>query len=191
MDKSDEDIMMEYTKGNQQVIGVIFSRYKSRILNFSLRILGNRADAEDVTGEVFLTLFSGKYTFDPKAKFSTWLFTVARNSCLSRIRKQKRMVSMWFSSKDASREFTWEIKDDADKPNDLLAKKESVIQVRQAIAKLVVEQREAIVLREYDRFSYAQISQILDCSLEKVKILIFRARESIRDDLSSLIREES
>ena len=192
MEKRDEDIMMEYRSGGEpESIKIIFIRYKARILNFCLRMLGNRADAEDVTGDVFLTLFSGKYAYDPEAKFSTWLFTVARNNCISRIRKRRNLVSIWFSSKGSDEYEQWDVEDHEDQAAEQLSKREAASRVRRAIRLLPDEQREAIILREYQRLSYDEIRQILDCSKEKVKILIFRGREGLREELKSFIEEET
>jgi len=184
--------MMEYqSDGKPESIKIIFFRYKARILNFCLRMLGNRADAEDVTGDVFLTLFSGKYAYDLEAKFSTWLFTVARNNCISRIRKRKNLVSVWFSSKDNNEYEQWDTENSEDNAAEQLAKGEAASRVRRAIGLLPEEQREAIILREYHRLNYDEIGQILNCSLEKVKILIFRGREGLREELKSFIEEET
>jgi len=192
MEQRDEDIMMEYRSGGEpRSIAIIFFRYKARILNFCLRMLGNRADAEDVTGDVFLTLFSGKYAYDPGAKFSTWLYTVARNCCISRIRKRRNLVSIWFSSKGSDEYEQWDVEDHGDQAAEQLSKREAASRVRRAIRLLPDEQREAIILREYQRLSYDEIRQILDCSKEKVKILIFRGREGLREELKSFIEEET
>jgi RNA polymerase sigma-70 factor, ECF subfamily len=159
MDQRDEEIMLEYQAGDTKAIEMIYQRYKSRVLNFSLRVLGNRAEAEDVTGEVFLTLFSHKYTYDPQAKFSTWLFTVARNRCISHIRKRKKMRSMWFTSNDSGTFEQMEIPDSRNLSREDLERKEAKLEVRRAISQLPFEQREAIVLREYHDMSYDQIRQ--------------------------------
>jgi RNA polymerase sigma-70 factor (ECF subfamily) len=191
MEQRDEEIMMEYqVTGEPEAVKAIFFRYKTRILNFCLRMLGNRADAEDVTGDVFLTLFSRKYAYDPKAKFSTWLYTVARNGCISRIRKRKNLVSVWFSSRGSDTYDQWEMEDTRDLAAEQLAKREAASRVKRAIRQLPYEQREAIILREYHRLHYDEISQILNCSLGKVKILIFRGRENLREELKSFIEEE-
>ena len=184
--------MMEYRSGGEpESIKIIFFRYKARILNFCLRMLGNRADAEDVTGDVFLTLFSGKYAYDPGAKFSTWLYTVARNNCITRIRKRKNLVSIWFSSKASHEYEQWDVEDHEDQAAEQLSKREAASRVQRAIRLLPDEQREAIILREYHRLSYDEIKQVLDCSKEKVKILIFRGREGLREELKSFIEEET
>ena len=124
MEKQDKELIFEYQQGKIEAFEALFQKYKLRILNFALRILGNRADAEDVTGDVFLTLFQKKDQYKPKAKFSTWLFTIARNFCISRIRKRKRMVSMWFTKSGASESEQWDIKDDRSLPPEELRKKE-------------------------------------------------------------------
>ena len=190
MGQSDEELILEYQTGNPKAVEVLFERYKIPILNFSLRILGNRADAEDVTGEVFLALLSQKYSPDPKAKFSTWLFTVARNTCISRLRKKKYQVSVWLTSKKSDEVEEWDIPDQRSDFRENLQSKETSIHIKRAIGKLPREQKEAIILREYNQLPYEQIAQILDCSLEKVKILIFRARESLRVELSSFLKED-
>ena len=187
---TDEQLMADYQSGNQEAIKVIFERYKSRVLNFCLRMLQNRAEAEDATGDVFLALFSGKYSYDPKAKFSTWLFTVARNNCIDRIRKHKKTVSMWFSPKNTSGEEERQVSDTNPSSPDQLIKNETAECVKNAINKLPFEQREAIILREYHDFNYKHIAEILGCSLEKVKILIFRGREQLRNELTSFIKED-
>lgn len=189
MDRTDDEIIKEIQSGNKEAAIELFDKYKSRILNFSLRILGSRADAEDVTGEVFLALLSGKYTFDPKAKFSTWLFTVARNSCISQIRKRKRVSGMWTSNNNGEvREI--QIEDSNENSRETLEKKEAKDIVKEAIHSLPLDQKEVIILREYEKLSYDEISQTLEYSLEKVKVLIFRARENLRVQLSSFLNEQ-
>src|SRR5262249_31903395 len=111
MDDRDEDLMHQYSQGNSEALKVIFQRYKTPVFNFALRILGNRADAEDVVSDVFVAVFENKYRFDAKAKFSTWLFTVAHNLCISRIRQRKNLVSMWFKNEETDELEAWEIAD--------------------------------------------------------------------------------
>lgn len=190
MEQTDEQIMMEFQAGNQEAVRVIFVRYKIRIFNFTLRFLGNRADAEDVTADVFLSLFKKKYAFHPEAKFSTWLFTVARNSAISQQRKRKGIVGMWFKSKSTNQNDQWQFEDSNPIANEQMMTKETAHYVQKAIEQLPYDQREAIILREYQQFSYDDISAVMDCSLEKVKILIFRARENLKGQLSSFMKEE-
>ncbi|MCK5706605.1 MAG: RNA polymerase sigma factor [Candidatus Aureabacteria bacterium] len=190
MDRTDEQIMLVFQSGDINGVEMLFERYKIRIFNFCYRILGNRSDAEEVAGDVFMCLVSQKSTFDPQKTFSTWLYTIARNKCISRIRKQKKMVLFGsFFDKDPEKGSV-DIKNGHSTPSESLVKKETSEHVRHAIAGLPPEQREAITLKQYHDLSYLQISEVLDCSLEKVKILIFRAKEQLRIELASFILEE-
>jgi len=191
MEPKDEDLIKQYQSGDQKAVEMIYQRYKKGVLNFCLRILGNRAEAEDITADTFVVLFTHQYTQQSTAKFSTWLFTVARNKCISRIRKTKNQTLLWFSPKHSQEATQWEVKDSSETPREELEKREASIKVKEVLNQLPMEQKEAIVLREYHGFSYEQISKILNCSLEKVKILIYRAREDLRGQLSSFIKEES
>jgi RNA polymerase sigma-70 factor (ECF subfamily) len=186
MDRTDEDIMQACQAGDRDAFREIFQRYKSRIVNFCLRMLGNRADAEDVAGDVFVAILENCQTYNSQARFSTWAYTIARNKCVSRMRR--RGVSV--AESRGGEERSWEIPDQEAISREILDKKEAAIRVQGAIAQLPYEQREALVLRQYHGFSYGQISQIMDCSLDKVKILIFRAKERLRIDLASFVQEE-
>ena len=191
MDKQDEELIVEYQQGSQYALKELFLRYKAKVFNFALRLLQDRADAEDVTSDVFLALFLGKYTVSPHARLSTWLFTVARNACITRMRQRGRHIRLWFKRDEADDCLKQlDIPDKEDIPLEQLQRQEHAVLVKKAIAKLPALQRQALILREYHRMDYAQIAQVLDCSLANVKVLIFRARERLRQELSCLILEE-
>jgi len=181
---------MDYQLGHEDAIAALFGRYKRPIFNFAYRMLANRADAEDVTGDVFLVLFSKKYTQSPRAKFSTWLFTVARNRCIDKIRKRKNSLSMWFKRNAGDDYEEWDVVDNQDIPREEMERKEIRKVVRKSIDSLPANLKEALILREYQKLSYGEISQVLDCSLENVKVLIYRARERLKVELSSFIEGE-
>lgn len=191
MEQSEEELLKEYFSGSEKAAQMIFFRYKTRILNFCLRMLGNRADAEDVTSDVFLALSAQRYSCNAGAKFSTWLYTVARNRCISQIRRRKNLVSMWFSSHEGADPQSLDPQDPQELADQQLESNETALVVQRAIGALSYEQKEAIILREYHQLSYEEISEILHCSKDKVKILIFRGRERLRTELSSLIGEDN
>jgi RNA polymerase sigma-70 factor (ECF subfamily) len=188
MEHTDEELIERFQKGDQGSLDMVFTRYKNRIFNFCLRILSNRSEAEDATSEVFLALVSNSYQIRAQVKFSTWAYTVARNNCLSRLRKSKHVTSLFTSQNGEVSEIP--VKDNAPTPKEQLEGRETKVMIQNAIGKLPLEQKEAIILREYHDLSYSEIAEILSCSLEKVKVLIFRAREQLRVDLASLVREE-
>lgn len=190
MSKQDEELIAEYQQGNDEALNMLFHRYKMPVFNFALRLLGNRAEAEDAASEVFLVLVSKKEAYQPKAKFSTWLFTVTRNACIDRIRKRKNIFSLWFTNSSGEQE-QWEIPDDdGETAAEHAARRETAHQVKSVIELLPPMQKEALILREYQGLKYEEIAHILGCSLENVKVLIFRARERLRVELASSILED-
>jgi RNA polymerase sigma-70 factor, ECF subfamily len=154
-------------------------------------MLNNRADAEDVTSDVFLQVLNRKYIYTRLAKFSTWLFTVTRNACISRLRKRKLFVSLWIQKNDSDDYEVWDLPDTNESASDELKQKETRALVRRAINQLPLMQKDALIMREYMRLSYDEIAQVLGCSLENVKISIFRGRERLRIELASLIQGEA
>ncbi len=191
MDKTDEELIQGYRSGDKAAYETLFHRHKGKIFNFALRMIANRADAEDVTSEVFIQLFHKAYQDTGKAKLTTWLFTVARNACLSRLRARKFVGSLWFKRNDTDEFEEWDIPDTSLPPEEVLRNKEMAKAVKRALMTLPDEQKEAVILREYLKKDYAEISEILDCSLQKVKVLIFRGREHLRIELAALIKEET
>lgn len=191
MEQRDEDLIHAFNTGDQNAFATLFGRYKLRVFNFALRMLCDRPEAEDVTSETFMQLYQRKYVFNRTAKLSTWLFTVARNGCITRIRKRQNFVSVWFKKNDSGEQEMWDFPDEKEPASEELNKKEERAMVRKAINRLPLMQKDAIILREYIHLNYEDIAQVLGCSIANVKVLIFRAREQLRVELSSLITGET
>ncbi len=191
MGKKDEELIADVQAGDPVALEELFMRYKISILNYALRMLKVRADAEDITAEVFLVLSSRSQTYQPVAKFSTWIYTIARNLCVSRLRKRNRFVSLWFKKDGEGELVAFDVPDPNAHDGQGHDQKDMAVYVQRAIAKLPLKQKEIVILREYQNLSYEEISQVLAISLAQVKILIFRARERLRVDLDPLIKEAS
>jgi len=187
----DEDLIRELQQGRSQAFDELFARYQRPVFHFCLRMTGSRPDAEDVTSEVFLALFQKCRSYEPKAKFSTWLFTIARNMSISRIRRRRKISFLWFIDKTRGDEMPWDIPDPSPGADEKAVRAETDRAIAAAIQKLPDLQKQALILREYQQFSYAEISQILKCSLEQVKILIYRARQTLKDQLAGILTEGS
>ncbi len=188
--RKDKEIMMEYKSGDINALEEIFQRYKRPMLNYAFKLLNNYADAEDVVGEVFYVLTAQKDAYQPQAKFSTWLYTIAHNLCIDRIRKNKKIFPLWFKKNKTDKDYEeLDIPDTKFLPNTPAEEKDTSFFVKRSLEKLPLEQKEAIVLREYHGLNYEDIGKVLNCSLEKVKILIFRARERLRKELLPLMEE--
>lgn len=186
---SEEELIARYEQGDKEALGMLAHRYKTQVFNFAYRILGNRADAEDVTSDTMLQLVQRRYSRSSEAKLTTWLFTVAHHASIDRIRKRQQFFSFWMKKDDSDDYEQWDAPDPKDIADEDLKKREMLKSIRKEIDRLPFEQREALVLREYFDKSYAEIAQILNCSLEKVKVLIFRGREQLRANLVPQIKE--
>jgi RNA polymerase sigma-70 factor (ECF subfamily) len=188
-DTDDEELVRRFYQADEEALKVIFRRYKDGLFNFALRFAGNRADAEDAVSHSFMMVCEKKYVIRPQASFKTWLYTVARNNCLSKIRHRNKFYSLWLPKNDSDEETAIDIADPRT-PRDQLDQNEISALLQKAIHKLPEEQKEALLLREYQGFSYEEISQVLNCTKDKVKVLIFRARAFLKDVLPPVLLEE-
>ena len=187
-EKSNEDLMGSVRLGNRHAFEVLINRHQRSVLNFIFRFLGNRADAEDLTQEVFLRVWKAAGTYKPDAKFTTWLYRIATNLCINRqhairIRKlfvQSHVQEQIQNSKDSSI-----IGESAGilSPEELLIDSEQSVRLLNALNELPTSQRVAIVLRIYDEMSYQEIAQIMDRSVSSVDSLLIRAKKNLHRKL--------
>ncbi len=187
---NDEELIQQFYAGDQGAFAMIFERHKLGVLNFALRMTGNRPDAEDVTSDTFLRVCDPQHKFVvANARFKTWLYTIARNCSIDRIRQKQKWAPFWFRKPGTDEMQEMDFPDRTDSPSQSLNRKEVAHHVRQSIAKLPVDQREALLLREYQELSYEEIAQVIGCSLANVKVLIYRARTQLKDEIPAFIRE--
>lgn len=186
---TDEELMEKFYEGDREALGVIFERHKDGVFNFALRMVNNRADAEDITADTFGRLCDGRNRFVQNARFKTWLYTIARNASIDKIRGRKKWGSMWFQKQDSSEELFMDVPSSEDSASQTLQRKETIQLIQMAIDLLPQDQKEAIILREYQELSYEDIAQILGCSLANVKVLIYRARVQLKNHIPASIKE--
>ncbi len=186
---SDEQLIQSFYEGDREALAVIFERHKEGVFNFVLRMVANHADAEDITSDVFGRLCEKQNRFSPNAKFKTWLYTIARNACIDKIRGRNKFGSMWFAKKDGGEDIQMDFPSGDETASQALARKETAGHLQAAINRLPRDQKEALLLREFQDLSYEEISQILGCSLSNVKVLIYRARVQLKDNIPAFIKE--
>ena len=189
-DINDEELIRRFYQADEEALKVIFKRHKDGLFNFVLRLISNRADAEDAVSHTFMMVCEKRYTIKQGASFKTWAYTVARNICLSKMRCRNRFYPLWSSKNGSEDQEHIEVVDPQAIARDQLNQKEIMAIVQKAVYKLPEEQKEALLLREYQGFSYEEIAQVLNCSLEKVKVLIFRARNHLKDVLPPALLED-
>jgi RNA polymerase sigma-70 factor (ECF subfamily) len=180
----DEDIklMLGFKNGDISCFGTLFDKYKTKLLNFVYRFVGNQIDAEDITQEVFLRVYNSKNKYKPKSKFSTWIYKIAKDLCIDYLRKHKHEII------PIDEEIIQQLSDKTnDEPNVSAERNEINKIIHSALFSLPVNQRTALYLKVYENKSYKEIAQILGCSVSAVESLIFRARQSLKEKLSFLI----
>jgi RNA polymerase sigma-70 factor (ECF subfamily) len=187
---NDEEMIRRFYQADGEALKVIFQRHKDKLFNFALRFVGNRADAEDAVSHTFMMVCEKRYTNKPGASFKTWAYTVIRNFCLSKMRSRTKFYPLWSSKNGSDHDEIIDVEDHKVSAREDLNQKEMMVIVQKAIQKLPDEQKEALLLREYNGLNYEEIAQVLDCSLEKVKVLIFRARNHLKDVLPPVLLGE-
>jgi RNA polymerase sigma-70 factor (ECF subfamily) len=184
----DVQLMLALKKGDRSAFEVLMRKYYARILNFIYRFLGNRQIAEDLTQDVFMKVYKSAFRYRPRSQFQTWLYTIAKNTCLNQLRRKRTMmVSLDQTFHASDNEFRTEIADpDADPDRELL-QKERASMIRAAVNALPNNQRMAVILRRYENFSYAQIATTLNVTDKAVKSLLSRAKVNLKNKLANAV----
>ncbi len=184
---TDSQLIREIKEGNVERYGELIRRYEKKIFAFVSHMLRQthlEHMAEDICQETFYKAYRSIHSFrDVEATFSTWLYTIARNTVLSELRKSRNA--------DVYLEDTLQVPVASFErlPEQQLLQSEREVLVRQAINNLPEKQRSALILREYEQMDYNEIATIMDLTVSSVKSLLFRARQSIKVQLESYILE--
>jgi RNA polymerase sigma-70 factor (ECF subfamily) len=182
---SSEDLMARVAKGDDEAFETLVTRHQTPVLNLIYRFLGDRAQAKDLAQEVFLRVWQTAKTYEPKAKFTTWIYRIGTNLCLNELKAARRRK--WFpfyrsqEGTDNAIEDTYP--DDSPTAEDLLLAKERTRQVSEALQSLPANQRMALVLKRYDDLPYEEIARIMGCSVSAVESLLVRAKKALREKL--------
>jgi len=168
-------------RGDQRAYRELVDRYLTAITRFALRTLGDRAEAEEVAQETFLRLWTSAADFEPHAQPKTWLYRIARNQCIDRIRKRRAHgEEVELQEREAGE----------DRPSSLLLRKQIAAQVGDALATLPERQREAITLVHYEGLSGAEACEVLSVSADALESLLARGRRALREQLRDVAKRE-
>jgi RNA polymerase sigma-70 factor (ECF subfamily) len=187
----DSVLMLRVKQGDEEAFVQLVEKYKQPVLNFVQRTLRDSTDAEDVAQTVFVQVFKSAKRYRAAAKFSTWLFTIARNLCLNEIRRRSRHPADSMDAQGSEhpdqplRQF-----EDVNNPipPDSLLQGELAEKIDAALAVLPENQRTALLLCRQEELSYEEMAEILDCSVSAVKSLIHRGRETLKNTLKPYLR---
>jgi RNA polymerase sigma-70 factor (ECF subfamily) len=186
-DDSDESLMLRYRDGDVRAFEVLVTRHRKPLFNFILRFVRDTAQAEDVTQETFLRLVKGADAYERQAKFTTWLYTIARNLCVdaSRRGKHRKAASLDapIGDEDGSATLLDLVPDGAAGVDRQAQSRELAVRMRAAIEALPDEQREIFLLREVADLQFNEIAAVIGCPENTVKSRMRYALEKLREAL--------
>ena len=183
--------MLRVKRGDRTAFATLVEKYKQPVMNFIYRSLRDETEAEDLAQNVFLQVYKSRDRYERTAKFSTWLFTIARNLCLNEIRRRSRHPAESLEETHAEHEDQPQRQYEDKKvplPTENLLQGELARKIEEALAALPENQRTAILLCRQDELSYEEIAVILDCSLSATKSLIHRGRETLKEKLKPYLQ---
>ena len=176
----DTELMVRVKEGDGASFGVLLEKHRSPVVHFLYRMVQNHAVAEELAQEVFLRVYRSRSTYEPTAKFTTWLFRIATHLALNALRDGKNERLLERLDDDSSDMPVRQVSDLRPSVEQSLVYQAKLDEVRRAIAALPEKQRAAVLMHKYEEMEYTQIAKVLSCSESAVKSLLFRAYETLR-----------
>lgn len=172
---------------------MIVGRYQDRLLGIMTHLVGDAAEAEDLTQDVFLRIYRARKGYRPKAKFSTWLFTIANNVALNHMRTKGRRPTVGFSQggdSQAMKPTESQVVAPVNSASTQMRKVELSQVVKTALETLNEDQKLAVLLCKFEDMSYGQIAEVMGKTEAAVKSLLARARMNLREQLDAYLRTD-
>lgn len=187
---TDEALVATILDGESELYRELVSRYRGRLVNYLYRMLRNEEDAHDLAQDVFLKVFGALDRFDPKYRFSTWLFRVAQNAAIDTIRKRRlKLVSIHRPATATSEGGDWDLPGKGPTPYQEARNVERGTAIREAIEHLPLEYQELIAMRHYGELSYDEIARLKEMPLGTVKNKLFRGRQMLKEQLQDYLTD--
>ncbi len=187
----DFELVKAFREGDEKAFEELVRRYQRQVANIIYLTLGNREEVEDLTQEVFIRVYRSLHRFDFGASLYSWIYRIATNLCIDEIRRRKikKTLSLDFFQ-EGKLEREQKSKKQSDSLDRVLEQEKKEI-IREALQKLSPIHRTALVLREYEDLSYAEIASTLKIRPQAVKSRIFRARQELKSLLQDYFKERS
>ncbi len=175
----DAELMLRVKTGDSASFALLLERYRAPVNHFLYRMVQNQAVAEELAQDVFLRVFRARASYEPSARFTTWLFRIASNVALNHLRDCK--------AEPDSADLECDIPDRKPSVEQRLVGQSRLVEIRRAIWSLPGKQRAAVMMHKYHEMEYSEIAKVLGSSESAVKSLLFRAYETLRDKLAGMV----
>ncbi len=166
---TDEQLMLDFQRGSKAAFTELFERYRDAVFGYFRRRLADAARAEELAQETFLAVLRAVTRYEPRATFRTYIYGIASIQLLAERRKGAQRSAIFdLSSSDPP---------DLPNPGD----PQAAVEIRRALEKLDPQDREVLMLREYEQLSYAEIAALQRAPVNTVRSRLFRARQALKD----------
>src|SRR5690348_7971455 len=187
---SDAQVMLRVKEGDESAFDYLVQKYRRPMVNFMYRMAHNAAAAEDLAQEVFLRAYRSRSNYEASAKFTTWLYRIATNLAINHARDTRHErpdVTVSLDEPDEETGTTLDVADKSLSVEENLVRRERLMAIRQKVQALPERQRMAVVMHKYQQMDYKQIADVLKLSESATKSLLFRAYETLREQLKDFV----
>jgi RNA polymerase sigma-70 factor, ECF subfamily len=188
--RTDAEIMLQVKAGDDAAFEYLVQKYRRPMVSFMFRTAHSNAVAEDLAQEVFLRVYRSRENYEASAKFSTWLYRIATNLAVNHARdtrheRPENTVSLDEPDSESGR--TLDLPDHSPSAEEKIVQRERLTAIRQRVQALPERQRMAVVMHKYQQMEYRQIADVLKLSESATKSLLFRAYETLREQLKEFV----
>lgn len=186
MGLEDNQLVVAAQGGDYSAFELLFGRYRTMIFRLAYHMTQRVDDAEDIAQEVFVRAFENLHRYRADAKFSTWLARIAINLCTDRARTIARRSAL--ERQEVGGLLSWMTRGRVVDPIEEVERQDRVVLVRRVLQALPHHHRLVLILKDFEDKSYAEIAEILHCSVSGAKLRVLRARRALRDRLAPVLR---
>lgn len=187
----DFELIKRAQKGDQLAFEQLIFRYDRQVVNIAMSFRNNEDDAKDIYQEVFIRVFRGLNNFKFKSEFSTWLFRITTNVCISHKTRKERQshdsIDRTVSQGEEEIRTVSDFIDSGDDVNQTLEDKEKNEQIKEALEQLPAQQKMAFTLKHFDGYKIKEISEMMQCAEGTVKRYLFNASQKMREQLRTVL----
>jgi RNA polymerase sigma-70 factor (ECF subfamily) len=187
---SDVDVMLRVKTGDEPAFAYLVQKYRRPMVGFMYRMCHNPSTAEELAQEVFLRVYRSRTSYEPSAKFSTWLYRIATNLAVNHARDtrhERPENTVRLDEPDRETGTTPDLADDSLTAEEEILKRERLAAIRSKVNALPERQRMAVIMHKYQQMDYRQIADVLKLSESATKSLLFRAYETLREQLKEFV----
>jgi len=181
---ADTALMLKVREGDGSSFELLLHRHRASVVNHLYRMVQNRAIAEELAQDVFVRVYRSRERYQPDAKFTTWLFRITTNVALNWRRDTRREASHLRLDGSLEPLPKMELRHPGPGIEEIMMKEDKAREIRAAVETLRGKQLAAVLMQKYEGMEYAQIAEVLECSIPALKSILFRAYQTLRQRLA-------